>query len=89
MPLTNKVITTVQLADGEWAKIRKPGIGIKSEARDAGENSWKVYLSHCVLEWSFEEPVSEESIMELSDDDALIILQAINAQETPEEAKNA
>jgi len=87
--LTDKIITTVELTDGAWAKVRKAGIGIISEARKAGEDGYMIYVRRCIVEWSFPDPINEETVGNLSDSDALVIVQAVNKPETEEETKNA
>ena len=84
MALTDKIVQTITLADGATVTIRKPGARIHSDASKAPEgDSWKIYLQECIKSWSYDDPVTEESIGNLELEDISQIMASILETEPP------
>ena len=77
------------LADGAWVDVRKPGALIHSQATKAGEDAWWVYVSKCVIAWSYDDPISEEAIGNLTSSDIAQIVDVIIAAPDSDNLKNS
>ena len=90
MALTGKIIKRVELPHepGQWITVRMPSMLIFDQALE-GDHRWLTFLTACIQEWSYEEPVTPDNIGELDPETVRVLSAALNGTEPDDASKNA
>ena len=88
--LTNKVIKRVELPHepGEWVEVRMPSMLIMDTSSDQ-PHTWLALMVACIQAWSYDEPVSPETISELDAETIHILNRALMGGSDQDATKNA
>lgn len=93
MALTSQDIKRLDLPHepGQWVDLRMPSLRMLHQMSklDDSYESMVQLIASCVTGWSYDTPVSPESVWDLDAETAAVIGKALNPSKTEDEEKNS